>query len=270
MILFSVFQGCGSTGKTPSSPPSTPVFQFVDVTEKSGIDYQWSIPGTRPLNILQTIGNGCALFDYNNDGNLDVLLVGSKLALYEGDGKGHFRDVTKAMGLSDLKGHFLGCAYGDVDGDGFDDLYISGYQTGILLHNEKGAKFADISKASGITPQPWGTSCAFGETIPGSGKLDLYVGNYAIFGPKQPQLCKESNLMTSCGPRYYTPIPGVFYRNDGKGRFTNATCVTGANSASGRTLGVAFADFKGDGVPGLALANDEMKGDLLFSENGKK
>lgn len=76
--------------------------------------------------------------------------------------------------------------------------------------------------------------------------------------------------MTSCGPRYYTPIRGVFYRNNGNGRFTNETDVTGANSASGRTLGVAFADFKGDGVPGLALANDEMKGDLLFSENGKK
>ena len=81
--------------------------------------YRWTIPGPRPLNILQTIGNGCAFLDYNNDGNLDILLVGPKLALYKGDGHGHFTDVTHETGLDKLHGHFLGCAVGDYDNDGY-------------------------------------------------------------------------------------------------------------------------------------------------------
>ena len=270
ILIICSFVGCGgNTSHEPKKALSSTI-QFKDVLRESGIDYEFTIPGTRPLNILQTIGNGCAFFDYDNDGNLDILLVGAKLGLYKGDGKGHFSDVSKSMGLSDLKGHFLGCAYGDIDGDGFDDLYISGYQTGILLHNDGGRMFTDVSAKMGIKPQPWGTSCAFAETTRGSGRLDLYVGNYAIFGPSQVQLCKEGSLMTSCGPRYYTPIKGVFYRNLGNGKFSNETESVGANTASGRTLGVAFADFDGKGVLGLALANDETKGDLFYSEDGKK
>ncbi len=260
---MSFIAGCN---KDNAAIPATDVkksFLFSDVTDKSGIDYKWTIPGSRPLNILQTIGNGCAFLDYDNDGNLDILLVGTQLALYKGDGKGGFTDVTIQLGLDKLTGHFLGCAVGDVDGDGYDDLYISGYRTGILLKNEHGERFSDVSKQSGIKPQPWGTSCAFAETVPGSGKLDLYVGNYAVFGPNEVQLCKEGGLMTSCGPRYYKDIPGVFYRNDGKGHFTDITKATEVKPLKGRTLGVAFADFLGSGKPGLALANDENPGDLF-------
>src|SRR5438045_803838 len=115
------------TSWAPARAPSAP--RFSDVAAAAGLRYRWEIPGKRPLNILQTIGNGCAFLDYNNDGNLDILLVGSKLALYQGDGKGHFTDVTGETGLDRLSGHFLGCAVGDIDGDGYDDLYISGYRT---------------------------------------------------------------------------------------------------------------------------------------------
>src|SRR5438270_13558868 len=82
---------------------------FADVAAAAGLNYRWQIAGKRPLNILQTIGNGCAFLDYDNDGNLDVLLVGPALALYRGDGHGHFADVSAATGLSKLAGHFLGC-----------------------------------------------------------------------------------------------------------------------------------------------------------------
>src|ERR1041385_5115292 len=104
--------------------------RFTDVAEAAGLRYAWSIPGERPLTILQTIGNGCAFLDYDNDGNLDILLVGPKLGLFKGDGKGHFTDVSQTTGLSSLTGHFLGCTVGDYDNDGFDDLYISGWQIG--------------------------------------------------------------------------------------------------------------------------------------------
>ena len=109
---------------------------FEDVTQKAGLDYHWSITGKRPLTILQTIGNGCAFLDYDGDGNLDILLVGPHPALYKGDGKGHFTDVTKETGLDKLSGHFLGCAVGDYDNDGYPDIYISAYRGGVLLHNE--------------------------------------------------------------------------------------------------------------------------------------
>src|SRR5579862_9525797 len=153
---------CVSSKPTVITPSPTaiqasgpPIFR--EVGQAAGLNYRWTIPGKRPLNILQTIGNGCAFLDYNNDGNLDILLVGPKLALYKGDGKGHFTDVTHETGLDKLSGHFLGCAVGDYDNDGYDDLYISGWHTGLLLHNEAGKHFRDVTREMGLAPQPWGT-----------------------------------------------------------------------------------------------------------------
>jgi hypothetical protein len=235
----------------------------VDVTREAGLNYRWQIPGKRPLNILQTIGNGCAFLDYDNDGNLDILLVGDKLALYRGDGKGHFTDVTAAMGLDRLTGHFLGCAVGDYDNDGFDDLYLSAYRGGVLLHNEAGRRFQDVTRSAGIAPQPWGTSCAFVD-IDGDGKLDLYICNYVQFGPQtQPQLCEYSGRMSACGPRFYTPERGVLYHNEGQGKFRDVTGLWGGQAVTGKGLGVAAADFDDSGHPSLAIANDEMPGDLM-------
>ena len=266
--------GC-TTG--PKVAPATPLgsgptpspAHFTDVSASAGLNYQWGIAGKRPLNILQTIGNGCAFLDYNNDGNLDILLVGPKLALYQGDGKGHFKDVTHAMGLDKLHGHFLGCAVGDYDNDGYDDLYLSGYRTGILLHNEHGKGFKDVTAAMGLPVQPWGTSCAFAD-VDGDGKLDLFIGNYVEFGPDKPQLCKAGTgtLMTSCGPRYYQPEHGALYRNLG-GHFQNVTQPWAVQKTSGKVLGVAFADLDGSLRPSLALANDEVAGDLLQNNRTK-
>src|SRR5579859_2459299 len=127
--------------------------RFREVGEAAGLNYRWTVSGKRPLNILQTIGNGCAFLDYNNDGCLDILLVGPKLALYKGDGYGHFTDVTHETGLDRFHGHFLGCCVGDFDNDGYDDIYVSGYHTGLLLHNETGKGssrvFRDVTTAMG-------------------------------------------------------------------------------------------------------------------------
>src|SRR5690348_8590076 len=126
----------GTAGQTGSP-------QFTDMARSAGLNYRWEIPGKRPLNILQTIGNGCAFLDYDNDGNLDILLVGPKLALYKGDGHGHFADVTHETGLDQLHAHFLGCAVGDYDNDGYEDLYITAYRGGVLLHNEPNSSTGD-------------------------------------------------------------------------------------------------------------------------------
>src|SRR5579871_1808755 len=170
---------------------------FREVGLSAGLHYQWTIPGSRPMNILQTIGNGCAFLDYNNDGNLDILLVGpDHVALYQGDGHGHFTDVSHQTGLDRLKGHFLGCAVGDYDNDGYDDIYLSGYRTGLLLHNEPRDKgggesqaapervFRDVRQEMGLKPLPLGASCRFAD-LDGDGYLHLYVTNYVRFDPKK-------------------------------------------------------------------------------------
>ncbi len=270
-LLLCLITGCSRAPVTPlpthpsSFSASTPSHRFVDVAAEAGIHYQWHIDGPRPLDILQTIGNGCAFLDYDNDGNLDIFLVGPHPALYRGDGHGHFTDVTHPMGLDKLTGHFLGCAVGDYDNDGYDDIYLSGYRTGVLLHNENGKKFQDATHAAGLKPQPWGTACAFAETEPGSGRLDLFVANYARFGYGDdiPRLCSIKGVMTSCPPRNYLPIKGIFYKNRGQGRFVEVTGDAGMKETNGRALGAAFAPLDGSRQPYLTVANDELPGDLL-------
>lgn len=248
-----------SVASAPAGPPL-----FADMADRAGLHYRWIVAGKRPLNILQTIGNGCAFLDYDNSGDLSALLVGTDhVALFQGDGKGHFTDVSHAVGLDALKGHFLGCAVGDYDGDGYDDIYVSGYRAGLLLHNEGGKRFRDVTASAGLKMQPWGTSAAWAESVPGSGKLDLFVANYAVFGPSSTQLCPSNGIPTSCGPRYYTPLKGVLYRNLGGGRFADVSAKAGIPATNGRGLGVAWAPLEPGEAPSLAVSNDEMAGDLL-------
>ena len=275
-----------SSSHTAARAPRWPVssgdgsVRFVDVAQKAGLRYRWTIPGPRPLDILQTIGNGCALLDYDNSGHLSALLIGTDhVALFKGDGRGHFTDVSHATGLDKLRGHFLGCATGDYDNDGFEDVYVSGYRTGLLLHNEKGAdgarRFTDVTAGAGLKPQPWGTACAWAEVVPGSGRLDLFVGNYVQFDPaKSKRLCDVDGHLTACGPLGYSPLLGVLYHNEGDGRFRDVSDVWHP-STWGKTLGAAFADYDGTGRSGLALANDERLGELhqnlgnTFNEVGR-
>ena len=257
------------TGTAALGSPSSVKSLLVDVAARAGLHYQWTIPGPRPLDILQTIGNGCAFLDYNNDGNLDVLLIGPKLALYKGDGHGHFTDVTHETCLDKLTGHFLGCAVGDYDNDGYDDVYVSGYRTGLLLHNEHGRGFKDVTRAAGLAAQPWGSSAAFGD-IDNDGRLDLYVGDYAQFDPKvSHRTCLDHGVSTGCGPSSYPAEHGVLYHNDGQGRFHDATRDWGLQRSDGKTLGAAFADYDASGRPSLYLANDETPGDLYHNQGRK-
>ena len=262
----------GAVSATPASVPpagSPPAIQFAEVAETAGIHYAWKAPGKAPHNILETIGNGCAFLDFDGDGNLDILLVGPKPALYRGDGKGHFTDVTQAMGLGELSAHFLGCAVGDYDNDGFPDIYLSAYGGGALLHNEAGKGYKDATRQAGLAPQPWGTSCAWAD-IDGDGKLDLFICNYAIFGPQtKPQLCKSGSLDIACGPRFYQAEKNVLYRNLGGGKFQNVTAKWNINSTQGKGLGVTAADYDDSGHQSLAIANDEVPGDLLHFAKGK-
>jgi hypothetical protein len=263
-LLALSLLGCASCRANNSTdPPDGP--RFIDVAADAGLDYRWAIPGPRPLNILQSIGNGCAFLDFDNDGNLDILLVGPTLALFHNDGKGHFQNVTRQTGLDKLHGHFLGCAVGDYDNDGYMDIYITAYRGGVLLHNEGGSHLKDVTAQSGIEPQPWGTSAAWVQTT-NSGYLDLYICNYINFGPHtQPQLCTARGIPTVCMPMNYRPLPGKLYQNEDGRRFRDVTTQRGA-AGRGRGLGIACADFDNTGIQSLAIANDQMPGDLLYPQ----
>lgn len=266
---LALLAGCRSTPPTPNRSPdmaSSP--SPVRFRELAGaIDFTATIAGARPLNALQTIGSGCAFLDANTDGKLDVLMVAETPQLFLGDGAGGF---TRTTLLPPLKQHFIGCAVGDYDGDGHEDLYLSAYRGGALLHNEGGKGFKEVTSASGLKPQPFGTACAWVESVKGSGKLDLVVANYATFGAElgQPLLCPARTptgapIQTSCPPRQYPPLPAVLFRNDGKGHF-----MPEATPTTGRGLGIAAADSEGTGTLQLAFANDEIEGDLLVRTDG--
>lgn len=291
-VLVTLFagltlMGCDPKKDAPNSEARTdarspkPEALFVDVAAASGLNFRYEIPGKRPLNILQAMPGGCAFLDYDADGNLDILLISQRVALYRGDGKGQFSDVTAAVLPPLATGFWMGVAVGDYDNDGFDDVYLSAYRGGVLLHNEAGnpkseketkkdqhPKFVDVSKAAGITAQPFGTSAAFGD-YDNDGKLDLYIGNYVKFGPDSVQHCKVKDIVTSCSPTIYDAEKGVLYRNLGGGKFRDVTVATGMDKVTGKALGVLFLDLDDSGRQSLYLANDEVSSDLMHNLGGK-
>lgn len=255
----------------PSDGAATRI-RFRDVAQASGIRFALGHGGRSPLNILETAGHGCALLDVDGDGRLDLLLVGQpRCALYRNRGGGpgevpHFEEITAAAGL-DLNGYWMGCAAGDYDNDGRVDLVLTGYRCAALLHNE-GGRFCNASADIPLAQDAWSTSAVFFDAD-GDGRLDLYVGAYVQFDRRTLQLCDFGRVQAACPPTYYDPERGRLYHNQGNGRFTEITHQAGLDAAHGKTLGVAAADFDGDGRTDLYLANDGMPGDLFRNVGGR-
>ena len=265
---------------------AAPVALFRDIAKESGIDFKLVSGGPGKHYIIESMSGGVALFDYNNDGLIDVYLVngstmeaeraGNNTAedrLFRNDGNGKFTDVTREAGLGDRR-WTMGVAIADVNNDGFDDLYITNYGTNRLYLNNGNGTFRDFSRESQTDVSGWSSGAAFAD-YDGDGNIDLYVAGYLDFDlatlPKDSLLCRYRDIPVQCGPRGLTPTRGHLFHNLGGGRFKETTVESGIGKAPpSYGLGVVWGDYDNDGKPDLFEANDSLPNYLFHNlGNGK-
>lgn len=269
-------------------PAQTP---FVDVTAASGIDFRHVNGAFGDKWMPETVGSGVALFDAENDGDLDVVLVQgmawagheeavdpalrtATMRLFLNRGDGTFVDATAGSGLA-VSLYGFGAAPADFDDDGKVDLLVTAYGPNRLFRNIGGGRFEDVTETAGVGHPGWGTSAAWLD-YDRDGDLDLYVANYVRWDPGQDIWCSlDGEHKSYCTPESYEGEPSVLYRNEGGGRFVDATRVARVFVPGGKSLGVTVADFDGDDWPDLAVANDtepnflfRNRGDGTFEESG--
>ena len=243
--------------------------------------------------LVETMGGGVALFDYDNDGRLDIFMVnGAPLQdptpkgstpqktgpnywnrLYHQKADGTFEDVTERAGLPGA-GYGMGVAVGDYDNDGFEDLYVTAYGGNKLYHNHGDGTFTDVTEKAGVAGSGWSTSAAWGD-LDNDGLLDLVVLRYLQWD-FDDIWCGEhkEGYRAYCHPDVFQPISPLVYHNDGNGHFTEVSQKIGL-AKPGKGLGIALADYDRDGHIDLFIANDSMveflyhnKGDGTFEEVG--
>jgi enediyne biosynthesis protein E4 len=275
-----------------SAPPAAaapPV--FTDVTEASGIRFRHENSPTTSKYLIETMGGGVALFDYDGDGRLDVFFTnGAALAdpmpagaepdksaarfanrLYRNRGGGAFEDVTERAGLSPARGYGMGVAVGDYDNDGFEDLYVTNYGPNVLYHNNGDGTFTDVTARAGVAAGGWSTSAGFFD-YDGDGRLDLFVARYVDFTFANNPYCGERRpgYREYCHPRSFAGTTDLLFHNNGDGTFTDVSAEAGLAKLVGKSLGVAFADYDGDGRIDVYVANDSVPAFLLHNDgNGR-
>jgi enediyne biosynthesis protein E4 len=267
--------------------------KFIDVTSALGVHFQYMGSHTPKHYLLETMGAGVAVFDYDNDGRLDIFLVnGASLAdptpkgtipqktgrdywnrLYHQKQDGTFEDVTEHAGLQGV-GYGMGVAVGDYDNDGCEDLYVTAYGGNKLYHNNGDGTFTDVTDKAGVGGSGWSTAAAWVD-LDGDGLLDLIVLRYLQWD-FDDIWCGEhkEGYRAYCHPDYFQPISPLVYHNEGNGHFTEVAQKMGFTKP-GKGLGLALADYNRDGHIDILVANDSMfeflyrnKGNGTFEEVG--
>jgi len=280
----------GLPQKRNRSRAKFPKVVFHDVTEAAGIRFT-HVNGAYGDKLLpETMGSGCAFFDFDNDGDPDLLLINScnwpshqpngepapTMCLYRNDGAGQFDDVTSASGL-DVTCYGMGVAVGDYDNDGWVDVFISTVGPNLLFRNEQG-KFRDVTSEAGVAGDvnEWSTSCGWLD-YDNDGDLDLFVGNYVKW-TKEIDLSLHCTLdgtrRAYCRPDAFEGTFPYLYRNDGGGKFTDVSAPSGVQVRNvhtdvplAKSLGVAPVDLDRDGWIDLVVANDTVQ-NLVFLNQG--
>ena len=262
------------------SPPQVPPgpVQFVDVTDESKISFHHENGASKEKLMPETFGSGVGWLDYDNDGRLDLYFVnGANLnagkaspgnMLLRNTGNGSFVDVTRQAGVAGNGGFGTGVAVGDYDNDGNPDIYVTGFSTNILYHNNGNGTFTDVTVSAGVSGGGWSSSAGFFD-YDRDGDLDLYVVRYLDYNIKENPYCgyEKEGYRQYCDPRNFDGVPDLLYRNNGDRTFTDVSKKAGIANPAGKGLGVAFADFDLDGWPDIYVANDTVR-NFLYHNNG--
>ncbi len=300
MVLLVLAALTGCTGEPGNGPDPTSGAAdtgslagewFTDRAQEVGLDFVHFNGMSGKFYQPEIMGPGAAMFDYDNDGDLDLFLVQGRMLgtgaplippagnappadrlfrndlVVSGDGTRvlRFTDVTERSGMRP-RGYGMGVAAGDIDNDGFVDVYLTGIGRNQMFRNNGDGTFADVSKASGTDDAgSWGVSAAFVD-IDRDGWLDLFVGNYLNYSIATDTPCSGvSGLPDYCRPSAYRAQPSRLYRNQGAGRFADVTIAAGLARQYGPALGVSTADFNGDGWIDIFVANDEQENQLWIN-----
>ncbi len=251
--------------------PSGPI-RFTDVTAQAGIRFRHNNGAFGQKYLPETMGSGVCVLDYDNDGWQDILLVNSMdwpghhthtsyPALYHNEHNGTFKDVTKEAGLA-VEMYGMGCAVGDYDNDGRDDIYITALDGNHLFHNEGNGKFVDVTRQAGVRDPGFATGAVWFD-YDNDGKLDLFVSHYVTWSIATDQTCAlDGKHKSYCTPELYKGQSGTLFHNLGNGRFEDVTRKAGLYDPTSKSLGVALIDFDGDGWLDLLVANDTQPNKL--------
>ena len=264
---------------------------FTDITTQAGISFR-HVASPEKKYIVESMSGGVALFDYDNDGDLDIYLVNSltvdlvktkgktKSQLYRNLGGGKFTEVAEKAGVSDI-GWGMGVAVGDYNNDGFEDLYVTCLGPDYLFKNNGDGTFTNVTAKAGVSDPRWSTGASFFD-YDRDGDLDLFVSNYVDFDVNnlpefgQGKSCQYKSIAVQCGPRGLKGAGDSLYRNNGNGTFTEVSKAAGVSDPDGYYgLGVITSDFDEDGLIDIFVANDSTpnfhyrnKGDGTFEEIG--
>jgi hypothetical protein len=286
-LLAARLQGMTSGNLKPSADPKSgmPVASYVDVAANAGLVAKTAIGGEKTKQfILETTGGGVAVFDYDNDGWLDIFLVnGSRLDgfakgkeptnhLYHNNRDGTFTDVTEKAGLIH-HGWGQGVCVGDYDGDGNLDLFVTYYGKNVLYHNSGDGTFSDVTAKTGLltSENMFSTGAAFFD-FDRDGYLDLWVSHYTAyedamrFGPGSEEGCHYKGVAVFCGPRGLRGSVNTLYRNNGDGTFTDVSKKAGILTEGHYGFTPLVLDYENDGWPDVYVADDSTAS-LLFHNN---
>jgi hypothetical protein len=279
LIVFNYVFSVDLRAQRKTAEPRTSV-TFLEIDPKqSGIVWTHDNAHTSERFLPETVGAGGAIFDYDNDGWMDIYLVNSgaadfftpgkplRNALYRNNRNGSFTDVTEKAGVS--AGSFgMGAAAADFDGDGWQDLYVTNYGPNILYRNNGDGTFSNVTDAAGVGTTGWST-CAVWFDYDNDAKLDLFVSSFVHFDKSQHLLCVDKDMTQNyyCIPRVFKPRPSYLFRNKGNGSFTDVSKESGIANSLGKSFGAVATDVNNDNRMDLFVANDTVA-NFLFLNKG--
>ncbi len=252
--------------------------KLTDVTRQAGIDFMHNTGAFGRKYLPETLGSGCAFFDYDNDGWLDILLINGKdwpghfqrrstMKLYRNNRNGTFTDVTREAGL-DIEMYGIGVAVGDYDNDGFDDFYVTTYGQNHLFHNNGNGTFTDVTRSAHLDGYSSLSTSALWFDYDRDGHLDLLVANYVKWSPETDIFCSlDGKTKSYCTPEAYPGTTCWLFHNRGDGTFEDVTGSAGLHDPTSKSLGVTMIDYDLDGWPDVFIANDTQPNKLYHNNH---